>query len=241
MGGDLVSGVFTTARVEGGRIVRLEAHRARLESDAQVLSAPADLLSQYMRDAFQQAVNESKSRPSATVRVALGRRADGSLGHTVELTVSRRARFTTGDTPLALVSVSDPREAVDAKRFPRDALTALEHACRARCAEPLLVSGNLIREGSWFHVLAHTPDGWRAPSEGTIRGTTRTLVIAGLRARGERVDEGPLALHELSAETSLFALSALIEVAPVGSLDGAALRLDHTDRERTLLVDCLGT
>jgi branched-subunit amino acid aminotransferase/4-amino-4-deoxychorismate lyase len=241
--GNLVSGVFTTARVTNGTIDGMAAHISRLEMGARLLAAEHGIpFGQDLRFALERADFERRSHLDAMARMALGVDPRGHSGHFVEFAPARRKRWETGDRPLVLTTARDPRSRVDIKRFPRTDLLRVEERATAADADGvvLMQSGDALCEGTWFHIIAAEGRRWRTPPIGqVIPGTTRERVLRGLRAAGDTVSEGGLTLAGLGGLDGLYALSALLEIAPIASVGGIEVSAADTEAHVTTLRHAL--
>jgi branched-subunit amino acid aminotransferase/4-amino-4-deoxychorismate lyase len=234
----LVSGVFTTARVTARAIVAFDAHRTRLEEGAERLAKETGLsFTSHLKSLLEVAVFEEKIHDDAMARLALGVDAEGRPGHFSEFAPPRRKRRETGDVPLTLATAEDPRTRVDIKRFPRDDLRRIEDLPAHRAADGVVLTrGDRLCEGTWFHLLARVGDLWFTPPLGqVIAGTTRSRVLCGLTTAGARVSERDLTIADVPTLDGLYALSALIEVAPIGRVNGHPIPTKWAVRDLAIL------
>lgn len=188
-------GVFTTARVAAGAIVRADAHRERLVRE----SGDAERAERT----WKEAVACAREAEDAMVRVVLAER------RVVAVAPARRPAWRPGDPGLVLAVGDDPRgPAPFRKEVRRERLAAVEAQARAGGADgALLIGPEGVREGTWFHVLARVDGVWRTP-EAALPGTTLPAVPL-------PVTRGPLVWEELERSDRVLACSSLLGVAPV--------------------------
>lgn len=212
-------GIFTTARVSGGRILRRALHRARLLHDGGAPELVDALLLEGDRQAA--ALVEGMARLLLVVE-------GGRVVARVETGPARRSAWAPGDPPLRLITRLDPRppEGPFVKSLDRASFAPLEEEARALGADGVLLEGpEGLREGTWFHVAVLAHGVWRTPpvGPGVLYGTTRAAFLAAARARGDRIEECPLSRAHLEQAEGMLALSSLLGMAAVSHVDEAAL------------------
>jgi branched-subunit amino acid aminotransferase/4-amino-4-deoxychorismate lyase len=202
--------VFTTARVSRGRVLREHWHLERLVHDG---ADPGQVL-----QALGEARVLAEDFDEGMVRVVVGRH------RVVAASAPRRPPWVAGDAGLTLVTRPDPRRGeLFIKNAHRQSLLALQAEAQAEGGDGALLVGEAgVHEGTWFHVAARFDKRWVQP-ERSIRGTTSLAFAAEVARHGREVAREALALDALFEADVVVAMSSLLGVAPIASVDGRAL------------------
>lgn len=233
--------LFETMRASEGRVVRLDAHLARLEASRLALAMPAPPVD-----------------PRVAIRALLDAHPPSSSDVVVRLTLSARPTLVVQLRPLAhrelvrraglaLWTLPVRRGESFLARHKSAAWASnaiqrrLHHAGTADAFEGLwLDPEGRVLEGTSTNLFA-VIDGavWTPPlSHPILAGTARAAAIAALVGASVEVREAPLTLDAFAAAEALFATNATLPVAPILSLDGQ-IRGDAADALVRRLVAAL--
>lgn len=215
---------FETLHWRHGRLLRLAAHRHRLDATLAVrrLSAPDW--------AVVRAEVEARARDlfEARVRVTVPFEARGSASFTCDVAplpesfAGRRAGIVA--VTRAVPGADAFARAAEKLVSRRDALRRLADA--ASPAEALLVDPDgRVLEGATWNVFAVVGGRLRTPATGpqVLGGTVRAAVLDAAVGLGFEPVVGPLPLDALWRASEVFATNALLPLAPLCSLDGREL------------------
>jgi branched-chain amino acid aminotransferase len=221
-------GVSETFRARRDRSFALKEHLDRLARSCQAIRLDA-----VDAAAATRAVTEALhalDAPDAAVRIMVTRGESGLALDDVALDATPRtivlARET--DAPMPAVpplrvartdiSLSAPRGAK-----PLGYLSAIVERRRAKersFDDAIFVdaTGHVI-EAATANVVAVKNGALLSPKKGALPGVTRALVLDIARARGIRVEDGPLEWESLVGSEEIFLTSSLRGVAPVSTLE----------------------
>lgn len=230
-------GVFEGIRVYGGRVVRLDAHLARLQRSARALGlelpggAPA--LDQIVLDSVR-----AFGAQNAYVRLILTR-GEGPLGidptrcgptRTIcivdQLEIYDAAKASAG---LELVTVSVRRPAPDALdprvkslNYLNSVMAKLEARQRGADEALILNAAGAVAEAAVANVFCVRGGVLRTPlpSDGALEGITRESVLVLAAEHGMRALEQTLGRYDLLSAEEVFLTGSGVGIQPVRSLDG---------------------
>lgn len=222
----MLTGIFTTLRVEADQLWQHEWHHQRLLHDASLLRARHPALAAYVHASLDSVFVEARRAlasqlDAAPLMVRLVFFTDGDApSHRVEVAPARRPRWQPPAAPLALLLRPDPRPPSEprVKWLDRHAFAETEAEAIALGAQGVLLHGeDKVREGTWFHLAAYIEGVWRSPPSGpeVIFGATRAAFLMTAKLHGERCDDAPISVGELHRADAVFALSSLLGCAPV--------------------------
>jgi branched-subunit amino acid aminotransferase/4-amino-4-deoxychorismate lyase len=197
-----VDGVFTTARVEGGVIVRRDLHRERLLDEG----PDAPLVERALSEADELAAQLG----DGMVRVAVGRKLD-KLRRVVAAAPARRPPWKAQHAPIRIGVAVDPRTLPVTKQIEREALDRLDALSRRLGMDgAVLIGPEGVREGTWFHLAIRRGERWVTPPRSPMVsfGTTRTTFL-----ERDDAEEGAISLDELLNADEIRVMSALLGVA----------------------------
>ncbi len=230
-------GVFEGIRVYGGRVVRLDAHLARLRRSARALElelpdgAPA--LDQIVLDSVR-----AFGAQNAYVRLILTR-GEGPLGidptgcgptRTIcivdQLEIYDAAKASAG---LELVTVSVRRPAPDALdprvkslNYLNSVMAKLEARQRGADEALILNAAGAVAEAAVANVFCVRGGVLRTPlpSDGALEGITRESVLVLAAEHGLPALEQTLGRYDLLSAEEVFLTGSGVGIQPVRSLDG---------------------
>jgi D-alanine transaminase len=212
-------GCYTTARVRGGRVERVERHTARLRRDAARLGLrdPGRLeIEALLLETAQQAFG----RGDGIVRIEWSCK----FGSSPSLVASHRALGDDSKRWRARVSKithPGPGQRHNTKAVDIEAFDRAREAARTQGVDELLLfdSGGLLVEGCHANLLLVDDEGiLRTPdlSLGAVEGLGLSLV----RERQRELREARLSLEQVRAARELMAVNAVRGVVPIVELDG---------------------
>lgn len=249
----LADGLFETALVRDGRIVRLDAHLDRLAEGAAVLGIPLPGGTRTLRAAARETVeaNGLLAVPRASLRITLTR-GPGPRGLVPPPAPSPTLLITAAAAPppppgvTAIISSiarvrTGPASALKTLSYTDNVLARME-AARAGAQEALMLSAaGGIACASAANVFAVTDEGLvTPPNDGAIRcGIARADVLAIARNSGLAVAERALSRDEVCGAREVFVTNSLLGVCPVTGLDGAPLPAGPVARDLAAALDRL--
>ncbi|MEX1204621.1 MAG: aminotransferase class IV [Dongiaceae bacterium] len=229
----LGDGLFETLRAYGGALFRLDAHLARLAAGAAAIAIPLPMAVAALADAVS-ATLRANGLTDAGLRITLTR-GPGPRGlapppeprPTLLITaVPYAGEGDTGAVRACLAGAPrnehSPSATLKTLGYLDNVLAAAEARARG-CDEAILrnTAGRLAggARGNLFVVAGGallTPP----PREGALPGIARATVLELARGRGIEVRETPIDTAALAAAAEAFLTNSLIEVLPLGSIDG---------------------
>jgi branched-subunit amino acid aminotransferase/4-amino-4-deoxychorismate lyase len=229
--------LFETLKAREGRVRFLEEHLDRIELAARLLAFPFD------RPVIREALLETAQRlaaPVARLRLTLTRGSFSGL----QLPPAAQGRFfilarpysepTDSERAAGAVCVVAPNRRVNPlSHLPQmkrgnyaDCLYASDFARRHGAREALFVSAEgCVLEGASSNLFAQTGNTLVTPPAGelVLAGIMRRQVLRAAANLGLRVEERELPLDELFAADEVFLSNSLIDLLPVGRLEGRLL------------------
>jgi branched-chain amino acid aminotransferase len=247
--------LFETLKAKGGRIRFLEEHLDRIELAARLLAFP------FERQKVRQALLDATQRlaaPVARLRLTLTR--GSCIG--LQLPPTEQGRFfilarpyaepTESERAAGAACVIAPNRRVNPlSHLPQmkrgnyaDCLYAADFARRRGAHEALFVSAEgCVLEGATSNLFALQRDVLITPPAGelVLAGIMRRQVLRAAATLGLRVEERALPLDELFAVDEAFLSNSLIDLLPVGRLEGRSLRRGTlAERLRSMIETLVG-
>lgn len=226
----LADGVFDTARVVGGRIIRRNAHEARLVGDAAVLGIEVSLAAVR---ALAEETLPQRANGALRITVTRGAGARGLSGG-VGSQPTLLARFSPLDLPfpaapvrlaLSTIARNPTSPGVRHKTLSyTDNIMALREAVSGGADEALLLSpqGN-VACASAANIFLLSGGRLVTPpvGDGAMPGTTRSWLLEVAPSRGLEAVEQSITPDLLKQADSLFLTNSLRIFQPVSMFDGA--------------------
>lgn len=234
-------GIFESVGVLGGRPLELNAHFRRLEHSALLLDLPPidmDLL----RSAFAEAVALHKPVPELLVKIFVTRGVEGERAPTIWIYAARGPDYTElRSQGLAVVTLDRGYRHDVAQTSPwllqgvktlSYALNqaALREAKRRGANDAIFLSTDgFALEGSASSLIIRDATGFHTPTLdfGVLEGTTQARLFRVLESAGYQTSYSRITELDLRQAESVWLVSSGRLVAPVHTLDGAALRVDR--------------
>lgn len=222
-------GVYTTARVRGGRVERLERHAGRLRRDAERLGLPRPERPAIERVALA-AAGETLGRGDGVLRVAWSRAPETSFGHGPGFALSASTR-PLGPEPRTWRAATSrtphpgPGSLRNAKALGVPAWDAARAECSALGLDEVLLfdaTGRLV-EGSRTNLLVATRDGrilTPALGLGPVEGLGLEIVRGFLGPDGLRESDA-IDRAVLASARELIATNVVRGAVAIVALDGA--------------------
>jgi branched-subunit amino acid aminotransferase/4-amino-4-deoxychorismate lyase len=249
-------GVFETLRIEGARVLGLDAHLARLCSGVgrimpDIGAEARSALPARITHALTELLVAARAGTDADL-VARVTITGGPLAASANWPPRVASSPTTGITlhvaptlplpPATAVRVSARRWPADVKSTSYLASVLATREAQARGADVgVLHEGDELLEGAEGNLILLREGGLvTPPADGRIlAGVTRGLVLEVARAAGLRVEERDLRAADVAAADALITTSAVQRIRVLSSLDGTALPGDEATV--TLLREGLAT
>ncbi len=230
-------GVFEGIRVYGGRVVRLDAHLARLQRSARCLELELPGGTPALDEIVLQTVRAFGAE-NAYVRLILTR-GEGPLGvdptrcgptRTIcivdQLQIYDTAKAAAG---LELVTVSVRRPAPDALdprvkslNYLNSVMAKLEARQRGADEALILNAAGAVAEAAVANVFCVRDGALRTPpaTDGALEGITRESVLGLAAEHGMPARDQTLGLYDLLSADEVFLTGSGVGIQPVRSLDG---------------------
>ena len=229
--------LFETLRAERQRILLQQEHLDRLCLSAQLLDFPCDrprieaALSQ-MAAALTAGVSRLRLTlgrgPARGFSLARGKHNWFALTAVAAHPLTTQARETGASCVRAPNSRSNPLDHLPQMKHGNhaDCLYAADYAARHNAREALFIDQGLVIEGSSSNIFARFGEQLYTPPVGrlVLAGVTRRQLIAAATEYGLLVIEEALPLTRLFEADEIWLSNAMIEILPVASIDGEAIR-----------------
>lgn len=238
-------GLYETIAVRGGRVVRLDAHLARLRAGIRVLNFGTSIDSVDFGAAIPE-LCDAERLADARVRVTVTRGA-GAPGDIVPTPPPEPTVIITAD-PLSQLAPKPARLEISSVR--RDETSPLCAVKSLNCLHSAFARGEAVRKGFDDAILLNTAgnvaeatssnvflvsgDELVTPAldQGLLPGTVRGAVIGVARRLGLRVSERTVAPNELRQADGAFLTSAIQLIRPIRGVEETALDTDVALCER---------
>lgn len=224
--------LIETLRIDCGRPVALDQHRARIAGSARALGFPCPPFDWSAAIARLVQANEL-AHGEAWVRMTLTR-GEGPRRLLPPEVEDPHWVIASGRVDAAIVEARHEGIAVVTLGFGRGealaehkhsfyfpSIIGKQHAAAAGAFDGLFVDRGFVQCATTANLFARIDDAWITPQgPGILPGVTRERAINALAAMGSAVVARRLRRHELSGATEVFLTNSLFEVLPVVRIDG---------------------
>ena len=222
-------GVYEVIPVYGGRLMRRDAHLARLARSLEAVRIE-DPLGYAGWCALIDALVERNGGGDQAVYFQVTRGVaprDHAFPESARATVFAMTRLRAGGGTAALEAITRPDIRWGRCDIKSVALLAnvlgRQEAVDARASEAIFIRDGMVTEGTATNVFVCDGDTVRTPPEGPriLGGITRALLIELMDAAGIECREDEISEQALRGASEIWVSSSTKEVAPVVRLDGA--------------------
>jgi branched-chain amino acid aminotransferase len=229
--------LFETFRAEKNRILLQNEHLDRISLSAQLLGFPCD------RPRIETALAQMATALTAEIsrlRLTLGRGTSqrfilaNGADNWFALTAVATAPPNEEDRNIGAVCVSAPNHRTNPlDHLPQmkrgnhaDCLYAADFASKHNAREALFLENNLVIEGSSSNIFALFGETLFTPpiDKLVLAGVTRGQIISTAIEFGLQVIEEALTMDKLLEADEIWLSNALVEILPVASIDGHAIK-----------------